>query len=261
MSLVEWWAESDIGRAVEKFAALIDLNGREAAILIWLAAVILFCLVKRDIRGSLWGVVCAFTQWKILQWVAFMAIYTAGWVAVLAKLGLWGTSNLKTTVVWVLTFALVTMMEAAKLTEDKKSFGKLLREIVAPTVFVVFVAELHTFNVWAELMLLPVLALISGMLALAESRREHAIIVKPLTSLQAIIGVSFLIFSAYHIVSDFKAFATLDTLREFIVPIVLSLLFLPFLYAMAIFMAYESAFTGLSFRIEDRRLLGYAKRR
>ncbi len=65
-------------------------------------------------------------------------------------------------------------------------------------------------------------------------------------------------FSVYRIATNFQEFANLDTLRDFAVPALLSLMYLPFLYAVLLYMAYENAIIGMKIKFKDNRLRHYA---
>ena len=238
----------------------MELNTREIAILTWSGILLFSLLLKREIREAALGVVRAFVQPKILQWVGLMVAYVAVCTAGLWKFGAWTCDNLKTTIVWVLTFAFVTMMNRLALAGDPTAFRRLAMEAIAPTALVVFIAELYTFNIWVELVLVPALTIVGLMVAVAQLKPELAIVIRPLNMIQTWAGFSILGYSLYRIVSDFGEFATANNGREFAVPILLSLLFLPFLFVMAVAAAYETQFTSLLITINDRRLAAYAKR-
>lgn len=242
---------------------VFDLNGREQAILIWIAVLAIFFLTKREVRAAGGGLVLAFFDPKILSWVIAMLVLTAGVVAALhatsiGPVRLWEPTNFKTTVVWALTFALVTMFDVNRLADERGALTKLFRQALSPMAWVVFVGTLNTFSVWVELILVPLASVLALMLAIAEGDKKSAILVRPLQYLIAFIVLSMMGHSLYEIVTDFSDFAKAQTFREFIVPIVLTMAFLPFLYAMTIVMAYETAFVTLKIRREDPKLWRYA---
>lgn len=245
---------------------MFELNGREQAILIWIGVLVMVFLLKHEVRNAFFGVVKAFLHPKIFVWVLGMIAVTGLAVAGLhgvrvGKSTLWEYSNLKTTIVWVLTFALVTMLDVNKIAGDRGSFRKLAVEAIAPTAWVVFVGTLYTFSVWIELVLVPVAVFLGLLLVVAEGDAKSAIVVKPLQQLILLLGAVMVGWSLYTIATDFDDFAKLDTFREFVVPIILTFAFLPYLILMTLVMAYESAFVSLSIRWPDSRTHRYAKAR
>jgi hypothetical protein len=79
-------------------------------------------------------------------------------------------------------------------------------------------------------------------------------------SVLILIGLSYFGYSAYETVTHLRQVATFDTLREFGLPIALTLLFLPWLYVASVFMVYENVFVGLRFGIPDEKARRFAKR-
>jgi hypothetical protein len=237
---------------------MIEPNTREIAVLVWLGAILGFAMLKPAVRQSALGVVRALLQRKIVAVLGLATIYVAICVWILSDLGLWEGKNLKTTLVWGLTFAFVTMMDVKRLEQGPRALKALAKGAVSATVFVVFIAELHTLPLRGELLLVPFLTLLAGMLAVAEHRPENAIIIKPLTCVLTFVGLGILGFSVYHIVQDFRGFASVGTGREFAVPILLSLMFLPFLFALSVYLGYENSALRLSGAIEDSGLRRYA---
>lgn len=237
---------------------MIELNSREIAILIWVGGFLGLALLKRDVRRAAAGLLRAFFNRQIMVTLGLAVAYTTACVWLLHELGVWDFGNLKTTLVWGLTFAFVTMMDVKGLEAGSKTLAALAKDTLAATALVVFVAEFYTFPLWGELLLVPFLTVLGGMLAVAQGRPEHAIVVKPLLFLQVAAGLGILTYSAYRIIADMQEFATIDTAREFAVPIFLSLMFLPFLFALGLFMAYEQAGLRLSYVIPDLSLRRYA---
>ena len=236
-----------------------DLNNRELAALGYTTAFFAWAaLVTRRQLGSL---LRAFFAPKILAVFAAMTLYVIVSVAVLATAHLWDWPNLKTTLVWWLTFACTTMFQAHQMASERGAFQKLVRDAVNWTSVILFIAEFGSFDLWVELVMLPVLTLIALLLAVAPSQPKGAIVIKPLSAVQNFAGCIILAGSVLHIAANFSEFATLNSLREFGTPILLTLLFVPFLYVLAALMTHETTFTSLRIRTKDQALAGYAERK
>lgn len=122
-----------------------------------------------------------------------------------------------------------------------------------------FFVNLYVFNFWVEFMIVPIFAIIGGMKAIAEINKEYEIVDKLLNYILVATG-SFLIFYAvYKIVTDFENFASIQNFESFYIPILLSTLFIPFVYIAALIAAYETFFIRLQFFVPDKTVLKYAK--
>ena len=63
------------------------------------------------------------------------------------------------------------------------------------------------------------------------------------------------------VVTGFEHFTTLENFSKFYLPILLTVMFLPFIYFTALYAGYESLFIKLQFFVEDGVVLKYAKKK
>lgn len=237
---------------------LKQLSNREIATLIWIGLFLIRMLVMPKIRQSLGGVIKSFCQPVILRVVAMATLYIMGTIWLLESRGIWTTDFIYSTITWLITFALVAMFEARKLASDQRHMAKIIRDVLNVTAVLIFVIELHSFSIVVELIALPMLTFITLMHEMAKLKEEHAAFEKLLGAILAIVGLSYLSLSLWQTWAAYEEIKGLDTFRAFIIPILLSLLFLPFLFGLGVYMAYERIFASLSLWM-DKRLLKYSK--
>jgi len=252
---IQKWTLPEIDPAAFGF----DLNNREIASLIYIAALLLILILWKKGRDGLWAIIKAFFQPKLATIFLIMSLYVAACTAILDALQIWDWSNLKTTLLWWLTAGFAAVFKAQEATDKPGAFERLAKETLTWTAVITFIAEVHSLPLVAELILLPALAFVSMMLAMSQARREHAILIGPLTWVLSVAGLFLIAFSVRGIIQDPTDFFEWHQAREFFVPIALSLMFIPFIFALATLMAYETTFTSLRFRVDDRRLLNYAR--
>lgn len=239
---------------VEGFA----LNNREIATAVWAGVVISTCSLKRELRSAMWGVLQALCQPILLTALTVATLWIGASVLLMEREGLWEVANLKTTVVWAITFAFVTMFDVDKI--GKPGFaGSVVRDTINATVVVVFIAEFATFSFWGELVLVPFLFVLSLLRVVAATKPEFVQVRKLLEGLAVLVGLGILIFSIYTIAREFTAFARRNTALEFSVPIILSLLFLPFIFVFGRWVAYERVFSAFFYAVPDPTLRRYAR--
>ena len=239
----------------------MELDNREIAILVWTAILIGAASINSDVRRATSGVVRAFFSPIILCVLSAAGVWIIACIMLLATIGIWQWSNFKTTLIWGITFAFLMIMDINRISEDDAFFGKTLRDIVGATVIVEFIAEFQTFGLLTELILIPFLSMVTIFVAVAESKPEFSPVQNVGEWLLAITGLSFLVYSLYHIANNFSEFATLATLQNFAIPIILSLVFLPFICALSTYLVYERTFTPLLWLVKNREIRIYAKRR
>ena len=238
---------------------LDSVNTREAAAAIWLFLFAIFVVVSRSTRPSAIGVLRALIKPVLLVPLAIAALYSAAEILALQRWGLWSAANLKTTILWLVTFAFVTMFEVATAKDQPASFAKITRDVVSVTAVLVFVTGLHTFPLIVELIALPVVTLIALTGEFARHRPEHAHVARLLGCTTTVIGLSYLGFSLLKTVEHWQKAATWAIISELVMPILLSLGFLPFLYGWRTYVAYNSMFATIGIFGIDSRLVPYAR--
>lgn len=215
------------------------LDNRELAWLICIALSTGLLIWKAKAFKPLWQLIRQFFSRPILTVFGAATGYIAICIWLLSLTGSWQWSNLKTTLIWAGSFALVAVFNFQKIETGKAFFRTVLLETVGINAFLSFITASHTFNLWIELPLTGALVLLGLTYVVAERNNP----LKPASTcasiLFALLALLQLGNSSYHIVTELRAFATLHTAREFFVPILLTLMFLPFLYGLHIYSVYE----------------------
>ncbi len=239
----------------------MELSNREWASLLWITAFVGYTLLEdKDgkIAKRFRNVIRAFFAPKIIFILALSSLWIGLCVQVLRYAGAWDVANTKTTLLWAMTFAFVTLLDVNRISEDDTYFRKTVRDSLSATVAVTFIAEAYSFPFVVELVLLPFLALITGVQVFSAKKPEYASVHKLANTLLVVAGFIYVCNGVYMAVNDYQKFATWSTLRELITPIVLSLLFLPYLYIISMLVSYELTFLRIRWVLKDDVLRRYA---
>lgn len=212
-------------------------NTRELAIIIWTIFFIVFVSFKskgiyRDFYNILKN---AGALWKMF---GSMLLYVSLCIFILYKFSWWNLDLLKITIFWFFGWALVVLFKVNKINTDKNFLKKTIFELAGFTAFISFVTNFYTFHLLLELILVPFLVLVGGVLALAQTKGISKITTL-CNGILAILGLTFLVINGIKAVANFREFASITTLQEFTIPIILSIIFLPYLYFLAVYMKYE----------------------
>lgn len=243
-----------------EFGILQNFNNREIAIGIWVAIFGFWAFYKKEIREAFTKVVKAFFAWKLTISYLAMFLYVSFVVSAMYSIGIWDPSLVISTLLWVALGAF-SMLFNHQRANDNNFFIVAIKEHLKILLFLEFLINFYVFNLWAELVLVPVLIIIGAMLAISETKEEYEPARKLLTFLSSSIGAILLIYVGYMAFDDFSNFATLQNLRSFVVPILLSLSFLLFVYFAALAINYETLFVRLSFFAKEKPVLSYAKKK
>ncbi len=166
-------------------------------------------------------------------------------VWVLYKFNLWDASLIKDTVMWLLFVALPLMYNAVKISSFKKFVTQVVRPLVAFSVIFEYIFGLYTFNLWIEILLVPIAVFIGGTLAFSERKPEYRQVHKLMNGVFILLGLVSLAAVIIHLFHHYTDYLNRLTLMQFIMPLFLSLMFLPLLYGIAMFTHYETAFVAL----------------
>lgn len=242
--------------ALQKFLAAF--NNRELAISVWLLFIIIWCLLYPKTRKPFFQLIKAFFAWKLVIAYILMFIYIACVILGLKALTIWKIDHIPLTILWCIFIAFVMLFDYRK-ANDQGFFKNAFKDHIKGLVLLEFFINLYVFNFWIEFMLVPVFAIFGGMKAIAERKKEHENVNKILNSIIVATGSFLILYAVYMIVTDFKNFATLQNLESFYMPILLSILFIPFVYTSALLIEYETFFIRLQFFVPEKSVLRYAR--
>ena len=237
-----------------------SLDNREIAIGLWLIVALLFVLRNSDVRRAFAPVARALTAKPILIGIVLMVGYLTVEVKVLSLVGIWVPSQIKTTIIWAITVATVMLFTANSINEVEGHFCKAAKENFKFSVLVSFFVNLHVLPLIWELIIVPIGALAAAMLAVAEADEKYVPARKLLNGFLGILGMSLLGYALWKSCQNPRSLVEIEALRSLAIPVVLSLLFLPFIYLVVVYMAYENVFVRLKFVIRNKSLNKYAKK-
>lgn len=239
-------------------------NNREIAIGIWLFIAIVLASFSKSIRKIFHESFPKLCKLFFSRWILIPLGLAAGYIVLvvlaLQKVGFWNSELLKNTIFWCLSVPVVSMFRISETTGDKSYFQNAVKDIFKVVIVLEFLIAFYTFPLWVELLTVPVATVLIMMQVVAETKEAYKPAEKLLGYILSLFGISLFIYAIYKLLADFATFAQAETLTEFSLPVLLSLLFLPFLFIFAIFVNYDKEFRLLKLRIKDANLRHYAKR-
>jgi len=174
---------------------------------------------------------------------------------------LWDFSLVKDTVYWILGVASVLLVSVDEATKNRLYFKNLVLNSIKLVIIIEFIANIYTFNFVVELFIFPIISFFVIIAAFTEIKKEYLTVNQMANVIIGVFGFVVVIFFFVNLISDFQNFWVLDNLRAFLLPILLVITFIPFLYLVAIYMAYELLFARLDiFLKKDKDVAKYAKK-
>lgn|SRR5690606_39241670 len=224
------------------------LSNREISILVWL--LLTFILLTASSKGSFGKfllVLKALFSKKIIPFYIGIGIYFALIVTLFNKFGVWEFSLYKDFIYWFLTTGMILFFSVSDL-NSYSDFIKIILTATSLTIILEFIIGFYNFSLIWELILIPTLTFISLLTFVAELKKEDSnskLVVTFLKNVLAILGFGFLIYGIYQLTGNYNEFFTLSNLKSFLLPPIFTLLFLPFIYYVVLYVKYERVFGNL----------------
>jgi hypothetical protein len=234
-------------------------NNREKAIIAW-GIVLLVCLlcikdIRRIIGESFFSLLKNLFLGKVGVALSTVTLYVVLIVFLVYNIRLWDISMLKDTIVWFLGTAFIRFINVNNVTKEDNYFKNVILDNLRLVVVLEFIINLYVFNLWGELVLIPITFLLTAMIAVPVTEKKDLLAKKLINVILSIIVVFVIVFSFYRMVSDFSNFATVQNLKNFLLFPYLTALYLPFVYLLALYGTYDSTFNRIDFLLKENKEL------
>ena len=227
------------------------LTNREWAIVIWTLILVIYPLITPKIRETAKSCIsCFFSKPLMKVWCA-MIIYTITIVYILFHWHIWDFTQTKSTIIWFFAVGFPYIFKIDAIKDRSTSFKELALENFKLAVIVEFVVGFYPFGILVELVLVPLAILLTVATAASKSNENYRALHKFSNSLTTLLGFVIMFHVIYMMVTNFDNFATKQTLLDFAIPLLLTLLFLPFVFLTAVYVAYEEAFMQINLLIKN----------
>lgn len=247
-------------RLIRQIRGLVTiLNNREISIVIWTILPAIVIAGNTKTRQCLSQVLKALFVRPILTALVLMAVYVALEVLALRSVSLWKWGQLKATIVWTIAVGATTLVNLNQIVDNEEYFRKAIRGNFKVAVLIDFVVNVPVLNLFPELIFIPCTTLLAGLMAVAESNLRYAAVKRLLEWLLIALGLCILIYSLVRIFRQPTDFFQMHTLHDLLLPLLLSILYLPFIYMYVIYMIYQDIFLRLQYFVADPRVIRYTK--
>jgi hypothetical protein len=183
---------------------------------------------------ALWGTLLVL----VLVFWAFLALV----VGVAWKNGFWSPDFAKDTVLWALIPGLILIFSFVRAGEERGFYVRALKRVVGLTAIVESYVNLGSFPLLVELVLVPVAVFLVVMSGFAGLSAEHAIVKRWADRLLGVIGLALLVGAAGYLASAWDSLDKTKLALQFMVPVSLTAVSLPFVFVFSLYANYQSHF-------------------
>lgn len=223
------------------FSRMTDVfNSREIAVGIWVVLFLILACTKKDIRDQ-FSKLIASVKGIILTLIFLMVIYNVAVVWALETLGLWRITQLKDTILWFIFTGLAVAFQLINQNQGQ-SIKSVLKNNVKLIIFFEFVVNAYTFPLIIEIILFPMLVISGGLKVMSKYDSKYSSAEKFANWVLSLAGTGIIINLIINITYDYKNFISIYTLHDILLPVILTILFLPLIYILMLYIAYEKLF-------------------
>ena len=222
------------------------LSNREVSLLIWTLVLfgILIATSKISFRQVFIVLKLLLSKYLLLSYL-LAVIYFYFIIDLLKNIGVWEYKLYKDFFFWALMTGAVMFFRVNKLNTNK-DFISIILSIISVTAIFEFVLGFYNFSLLVELIVIPLVTLISLLSYFAGKNRDHHLVSRLLDNLLSVFGLGMLAFVIYKIFNSHQLFFTESNLKSFLLPPVFTLLFIPIIFLFVLCIKYEEVFSRLN---------------
>ena len=210
-------------------------------------------LFKKEVRRSVAGLVKLLASTFFGSIIGVVLIYTVAFSWTASQFDLWDSTLLKTTGIWFIT-AFVLVHRAAKEANDYKFFSGIIRDTAKWSTVLGFLFSYFSFSFGVELLLVFLLVVFAATGAYAGATKGQEDVRKFCDGAVKLIGWVYIFYAVYKIATNYDQIFTLQSLKEFLLPIALTIGFIPVLYVMLLWLNYRDIFLFLNHSTKEPAL-------
>lgn len=232
-------------------------TNREIAISFWLLVLFVYVLINKGTRDAFVKVLKVLASRIFVIVFSLMTIYISGIVYVLYRVSFWDFTLAKGTLIWITFTACALLLNSNDKALEEDFFTKKIIQCFKFTIVIEFIVNTYTFSLFSEIVLTFILVFLGALQAFSGAKEEYKQVEKLTTALINILGIIILSNAVYMVIINYKSFGSISTLKSFLLPIILTILYLPFVYVLALYTVYEH----INIRLKMKTYISTALRR
>lgn len=221
---------------------------REVVGFIYVGIFILYVLCHKQTRKSMVDVIKCACKVKLIIPFALMIIYTILLVRLFRRTILWDVIYIKDIVIWVLFVGIPYSYNAVSKGDEKHYFRNLFMDNIKFIVLIEFFMGTFTFDFWIELLLQAGIIFLTLLHVVSGLKEETKRVQKLLDVVLAMVGFVVLYYTIKAAMGAYTDVEPIELIVSFMIPIVLSVAFIPCAYLLALVAKYETVFMRMGFK-------------
>lgn len=250
-------------------SACFDLfNARELATLVWIVIGASLALYYWEgVRRSTLSVLSSLVKPKIFIPIVLLALWSCVIPYILNIYGLWEWALVKDFLYWFVFTGFILLLHTNKIGSTKDLTQPLIN--LAGVMFLLeYILNLYVFHMFIELVTIPVIVfavssreLIVHSLSNRKPEKDWSKVLHLVDGILVLYTLLVIFYTAYHITEYPEKLLSKAALVSYLLPVMLTVWALPYLYIFALAMTYEKAFGVIERKSKNDEVSRYAKKR
>lgn len=223
-------------------------SNREWATIIWGFVLFVWSISYPSIRQSVYGVLNVFFQKKLITLIICSYLYLSAWILFLYFIKIWSFEHIKDTLIYILITSIIMVFKA--LENEKQTFFKdIILQNIKINALISFYLNVYSFSFVMEMIFIPFITFLVALQVFSETLKEkdktHILTYNFFTNIMVATVLGLLAFSIYKTFKQPEMIFSYSFVKAVFLPFILTLLFIPFLYGLMIYISYEVWFIRL----------------
>ena len=224
---------------------------RELVFIIYLTILAFWVIAKKSIRDSLFDLIKFALPPKLLVPFTILIFYSSIIIYILHCLSLWDLAYIKDIILWILFSGVPVCFNSINSSVEDHYFKHMITDNITFAVLAEFFIATFPFNFLIELILQPVLIALISIQIRSKYREEYRAVTNYFLSIFSLIIIGHIIIQVFKEYTQFNFIQTAITLA---LPLILSILYLPFAYFLALYSKYEILFLRMKSKLAHNKL-------
>ena len=224
---------------------------RELVFIIYLTILAFWVIAKKSIRDSLFDLIKFALSPKLLVPFTILIFYSSIIIYILHCLSLWDLAYIKDIILWILFSGVPVCFNSINSSVEDHYFKHMITDNITFAVLAEFFIATFPFNFLIELILQPVFIALISIQIRSKYREEYRAVTNYFLSIFSLIIIGHIIIQVFKEYTQFNFIQTAITLA---LPLILSILYLPFAYFLALYSTYEILFLRMKSKLAHNKL-------
>lgn len=232
------------------------LNNREIAIGICILLLFIWALsLKADSRKDFLRLFSVIFTTNLIDYFLSMIVYVMSIILILTLIEFWDFSLVKDSLFWLVFAGFPLFMKITELKNSNHFAKEILKASFKGIIIVEFLSNFYTFNLIIELFLIIFLTLVN----ILPIFKPDKILEKFASNVNMVLGFIVMIYISYNLYQNIFGFLNLKTLKSFVLPVILTISIIPFLYSVVLLDLYRIMYRRMSMDLKKQKLKWYLK--